>query len=155
MSRGPRRPRRRQPPSSTAATLARDWAWELHAAGLLQHTRSELELLLRSQTDLLVRTLHADPFVPDPARDVGAYLAGLAHGADALQRSFLLLATRLLDGSTLSAQSGRHRLDHVLGELIAGWAETVHTHTLAAQEQLRHALETARRDPDPGDTRFT
>ena len=49
---------------------------------------------------MLLRTLYAEPFVPDPAYGVGAYLVELqATGADALQRTFLLLTTRLLDES--------------------------------------------------------
>jgi len=148
MSLGPRGPRRRRPPSSTSAALAEAWACELRTAGLLQLTSAELELLLRSQADLLIRTLHAKPFVPDPARDVGAYLVEIqATGPDALQRTFLLLANRLLDDSPLTPQDGRHRLDQILGELIAGWAEALHAHVLSAQEELRRALEAARQDP--------
>jgi hypothetical protein len=160
MTPGRRNSGRRRPPSSTAAALAREWAWELHAAGLLHLTRGELELLLRSQAGLLLRTLHAEPFVPDPARRVGAYLVALqAAGPDALQRTFLLLTTRLLDDSPLSPEAARHRLDHLLGELIAGWAEAAHTLTLTAQEDLRRALDTARHDPrrlppDPGNPWF-
>jgi hypothetical protein len=154
MSVGRRRSGRRGPPSSTAAAIARAWAWELRAAGLLQLTRGELELLLRSQAELLLRILHAEPFVPDPARSVGTYVAGLqAVGPDALQRTFLLLTTRLLDDSPLGPEAGRHRLDHLLGEFIAGWAEATHAQTLAAQEDLRRALDTARHDPhDPPPT---
>ena len=155
MRSGPRRPGRRRPPSTLAAALARDWAWELRTAGLLQLTGRELELLLRSQADLLVRTLYAEPFVPDPARSVGAFLVGLeATGPDALHRTFLLFAGRLLEDTSLPPQSGRHRLDQLLGEFIAGWAEAVHAHTLAAQEDLRRALDVARRGPGhdpPGD----
>jgi hypothetical protein len=153
MSFGPRGPRRRRP-SGTSAALAEAWAGELRAAGLLQLTTAELELLLRSQAEVLIRTLHAKPFVPDPARQVGAYLVELqAMGPDALQRTFLLLANRLLDDSQLTPQAGRHRLDQILGELIAGWAEALHAHVLSAQEELRRALEAARQDPggDAGD----
>ena len=148
MSLGPRGSRRRRPPSGTSAALAEAWACELRIAGLLQLTSAELELLLRSQADVLIRTLHAKPFVPDPARHVGAYLVEIqAMGPDALQRTFLLLADRLLDDSQLTPQAGRHRLDQILGELIAGWAEALHAHVLAAQEELRRALEAARQDP--------
>jgi hypothetical protein len=151
VSRGTRRPGRRPPPSSTIAKLAQDWAWELRAAGLLQLTGPELELLLRSQADLLLRTLHADPFVPDPARSAGRYLVEelQATQPDALQRTFLLLTTRLLDGSPLGPEAGRHRLDRILGELIAGWAEAVHAHTLSAQEEFRRAVDIARDEPKP------
>ncbi len=149
MSRGPRRHGRRRPPSTAAAALARDWAWQLRAAGVLQLTGNELELHLRSQADLLIRTLYAEPFVPDPARLVGEYLVRMqATRPDALQRTFLLLTTRLLEDSPLAAQSGRHRLDQLLGELIGGWAEAVHAYTLAAQEDLRRALEAARHGGD-------
>jgi hypothetical protein len=149
MSRGRRRSGQGRPPPSTVAALAREWAWELRAAGLLQLGSGELELLLRSQADLLVRALHADPFVPDPARGVGAYLVGLqATSPDALQRTFILLTTRLLDGSPLGPEAGRHRLDLILAELIAGWAEAAHAETLSAQEDLRRALDAARHDPD-------
>jgi hypothetical protein len=163
MSRGRRRRSGRgRPPTSTAGALAREWAWELRAAGLLQLGSGELELLLRSQADALVRALHADPFVPDPARRIGAYLVvGLqATGPDALQRTFLLLTSRLLDGSPLSPEAARHRLNQLLGEFIAGWAEAAHARTLAAQEDLRRALEIARQDrdtdppPDPGNPWF-
>jgi hypothetical protein len=139
------------PPLTLAAVLAKEWAWELRAAGLLRLTRPELELLLRSQADLLLRTLYAEPFVPDPARGAGAYLVGLqATGADALQRTFLLLTSRLLDESPFTAQSGRHRLDQLLGEFIAGWAEAMHDHILTVQEELRRDLDAARRDSRPG-----
>jgi hypothetical protein len=127
----------------------------LRTAGLLQLTGRELELLLRSQTELLVRTLYAQPFVPGPARRAGAFLVELeATGPDALHRTYLLLAGRLLEDTSLPPQSGRHRLDQMLGEFIAGWAEAVHAHTLAAQEELRRALDLARRGPGdhpPGD----
>jgi hypothetical protein len=151
MRRGPRRPGRRRRPPSIAATLAQEWAWLLRAAGLLQRTGPELELLLRSQADLLLRTLYADPFIPQPARGAGRYLVEelQATQPDALQRSFLLLATRLLDGSPLAAEAGRHRLDHILGEFIAGWAEAVHAHTLTAQEEFRRAMDSARHEPKP------
>ena len=151
MSRGPRRPGRRPPPSSTVAKLAQDWAWELRATGLLQLTGPELELLLRSQADLLLRTLHAEPFVPDPARGAGRYLVEelQATQPDALQRTFLLLTARLLEGSPLESEAGRHRLDHMLGEFIAGWAEAVHAHTLSSQEEFRRAMDIALHEPKP------
>jgi hypothetical protein len=145
VSTGPRRRhlrRHRSPPTE----LARDWAWELAAAGLIQLTRAELELHLRGQVDRLLTLLHADPYRPAPAREVGAYLVGLeARDADALGRTFLLLSRRLLADSPLSQDGARDRLDRLLAELIAGWVEAQHTAIVAAQEDLRRAVDAARR----------
>lgn len=153
MSTGPRRRhlrRHRRPPNTPSAELARDWAWELAAAGLIQRTRAELELLLRSQVDLLCSTLQADPYRPQPARDVGAYLIDLdARQPDALRRTFLLLSRRLLVDAELHHGGARDRLDRLLAELMVGWVEAHHEATVTAQETLHRAADTARRIADP------
>jgi hypothetical protein len=148
VSTGPRRRhlRRRRPPSTPSAELARDWAWELAAAGLFHLTRAELELHLRSQVDHLFSTLHADPYRPQPAQEVGAYLVGLdARDPDALRRTYLLLSRRLLADLQLSHDGARDRLDRLLAELIVGWVQAHHEAAMTAQENLRRATETARR----------
>jgi hypothetical protein len=144
-----RRPRRRRPPSTEADQLARDWAAELAAAGLIQLTRAELELHLRGQVDRLLTTLADSPFLPHHARDVGAYLVDLqADQTETLRRTYLLLTRRLTDHATFTLDIGRDRVDRLLAELIAGWVDARHAATLTAQEELRRAADIARRDPD-------
>jgi hypothetical protein len=151
LSTGSRRLRRRRPPATHTDELARDWAWELAAAGLIQLTRAELELHLRGQVDRLLTALHADPYAPRDAREVGAYLVGLdARESDALRRTFLLLSSRLLIDSPLNQAAGRDRLDRLLAELITGWLDAHHQATIVAQENLRRAVSTVRRGVDLG-----
>jgi hypothetical protein len=143
--------RRRRPPASRAAALAQEWAWELATAGLIQLTRSEIELHLRGQVDRLLTALHADPFRPQDAQSVGEYLVGLgADRSDALRRTFLLLSRRLLDSSRLSGEAGRSRLDRLLAELIAGWSDARHAATLTEQDNLARAARAAKGDQRPG-----
>ncbi|HVQ94292.1 MAG TPA: hypothetical protein VMU51_24850 [Mycobacteriales bacterium] len=143
--------RRRRPPAGHSDELARAWAWELAAAGLIQLTRPELELHLRGQLDRLLTTLHADPYRPQPAREVGAYLVGLdAREPDALRRTYLLLSRRLLTETPLSQDGARDRLDRLLAELITGWIDAHHTATVTAQENLRRAAGAARRNTNLG-----
>jgi hypothetical protein len=153
VSTGPRRRhlrRHRRPPDTPSTELARDWAWELAASGLIQLTRAELELHLRSQVDQLFSTLYTDPYRPQPARHVGAYLVGLnANQPDALRRTFLLLSQRLLADTRLTHDGARDRLDRLLAELIVGWVEANHEATVTAQESLLRAADTARRNAEP------
>jgi hypothetical protein len=152
VSSGPRRrPLRRRRPAGPTDELACAWAWELAAAGLIQLTRAELELHLRGQLDRLLTTLHSDPYRPQPAREVGAYLVGLdAREPDALRRTFLLLSRRLLTETPLSQDGARDRLDRLLAELITGWIDAHHAATVIAQENLRRAAGAARRKTDLG-----
>ena len=143
--------RRRRPPATRNDELARDWAWELAAAGLIQLTRAELELHLRGQLDRLLTILHADPYAPRAAREVGGYLVDLdAREPEALRRTYLLLSRRLLAESPLTQEAGRDRLERLLAELITGWIEAHHQATITAQENLHRAAETARRASDLG-----
>ena len=124
-----RRPRRRvrrlrPPPSSAAVALAADWAWELSSVDHVQLGRTELELGLRGQVEILRRALVGEPFQPQCGAGVGAYLVGLqATGAEALRRTLLLLAERLPGDLPISPEAARYRLTRLLVEIAAGWAD--------------------------------
>lgn len=163
MPSGPRRPRPRRrraahDRSSAADALAQAWAWELAAAGIYQLTRPELELALRRPAGQLIDILNGDPYRPTDARAVGAYLITVhATGPEALRRSYLLLAERLPAHTALPAlpdAAPPHRLHHLLAELLAGWLEAVTIQTLAAQETLRTAVDSARSGQEPDNPWF-
>jgi diguanylate cyclase len=140
-----RQPRRRRQPLNRSTALAEAWAWELAAAGLIERTRPEIELLLRAPIERLETVLSADPFRPSDAATVGAYLVELgATSPDALRRSYLLLVRRLRPGDRLPEEAGRDRVHRVLAEIMAGFVQAQHAATLRAQERLGAAVRTAR-----------
>jgi hypothetical protein len=142
-----RQPRRRRQPLNRSNALAEAWAWELAAAGLIERTRPEIELLLRAPIERLEAVLYADPFRPTDAAAVGAYLVELgADSPDALRRSYLLLARRLLHGDRLPEEAGRDRVHRMLAELIGGFVAARHAATLRAQERLGRAVRTAQEE---------
>jgi hypothetical protein len=140
-----------RPPASASAALTRAWAWELASVEYLGVSRGEIELRLRGQLDTLVGLLLADPFSPQPARQVGADLVDLkATQSEALRRTLLLLTDRLLTDQPISAEAGRYRLSRLLIELAVGWVDASHRSILTAQEELHRAVDTARdRDRAP------
>jgi hypothetical protein len=140
-----REPRRRRPPLNRGNALAEAWAWELAAAGLIERTRPEIQLLLRAPIERLETVLYADPFRPGDAATVGSYLVELgASSPDALRRTYLLLARRLPHGDRLPAEAGRDRLHRVLAEVMVGFVQARQAATLRAQEALRTARDRAR-----------
>jgi hypothetical protein len=143
MPNGRRQPRRL--PAGEAAQLARAWAWELAAAGVYQHTRAELELALRHPAAELLEIFRGDPFSPRAGRRIGARLVEVhAVQPEALRRTILLLADGITAEPTLTEHAHHSRLSHVLAELVTGWVEAAHAQILAAQDNLRTAVDTAR-----------
>ena len=109
--------------------------------------RATAQAALRGVNAAVVGLLLAEPFSAQPAGQVGAYLVELnATRAEALRRTLLVLTDRLLVGQPISPEAGGYRLSRLLIELATGWADAVHRHILAAQEEIHRAFDTARRD---------
>jgi len=139
-------------PSSAAAAIAREWALQLVSAEYLPTGRSEAELFLRGQTDRLLGVLFDEPLYLQPARQVGADLAGFgATSSEALKQTLLVLGDHLLDDLPVRPVAGRYRLTHLLAEVAAGWADAVREDILAEQEAVHRAVDVAREKEQKAD----
>jgi hypothetical protein len=139
-----RRVRRLRPvPASAEAALAADLAWELSLVAHLPTGRTELELGLRGQVEILLNALVDEPFQPHRGAEVGAYLVGIqATGSEALRRTLLLLADRL-PRHLPSTEAARYRVTRLLVEVAAGWADAARERPPAGRQTAFRAAPAA------------
>ncbi|MFB9446745.1 bifunctional diguanylate cyclase/phosphodiesterase [Dactylosporangium vinaceum] len=128
---------------SGAADFTRAWTRAVTDHTVLRLSRDEISTLLAGFVSRLSAALHAEPFVADAGRAIGADLVG-----SGIATPELLGATTTLIGKYLLSKP---HLDELLGAFVAGYTGALVDQTVAAQEALRRAeLADRRRDAAGG-----
>lgn len=111
---------------------------------------ADAEVFFEALTDRLVDALTAEPFDPEPGRQVGAALVA-AHftNAEALGRTVETIGDGLLaELQAADPDEARGRLLRLLGTLSEGFTHALWEHTLDAQEEIRSAAVLARAEAE-------
>lgn len=124
------------------ATLTERWMRALLGVAYSPLSRKEILRTLREQVDLLVATLHAEPFDAAPAVSVGDKLVELRFSnSDSLRVTTESLGAPLLDWAmTAGLPDGGARVMKLLGAVAAGHTEGVRDWLFGEQEQIKRAL---------------
>jgi diguanylate cyclase (GGDEF)-like protein len=124
------------------AVFAWEWVRRLSGTSWVAADRTELAEQLRGLTGRLVGSLGTEPFSPAAGIAIGAELVGIGFDSpDALARSTVLLAQRLLPDLGLASGPAtallQDRLAEVIGTFCHGFVRAVRDRTLAQQEAIR------------------
>jgi diguanylate cyclase (GGDEF)-like protein/PAS domain S-box-containing protein len=97
--------------------------------------------------EALSESLRRDPFVPESAREIGIRLADTGlRGRTTLQATMRLIRTRAPELFAVCRATGEDRIDDVLAELAAGYADGLFKRAQIEQEALLAAVLAARKN---------
>lgn len=128
--------------------LARKWAYVISTTTYLPLTHTEVEQHMLHLVNRLFDTVLSEPFDPAPAAGVGARLVEMqCVGKDSIRRSAEVLGKALLGQPELDVlERPAERVIAVLGEMMAGYSETLRDVTQRRQEGLNQSLLSAAED---------
>ncbi|MEV6655133.1 EAL domain-containing protein [Streptomyces sp. NPDC051219] len=141
-------------PEGRLRRFATIWSRAIFPATATSLTRPEFEQRLLPLARTLNEALHARPFDPTPAQEVGTALVGMhCTDPDALSRTlgvvdaYLVLYCGGLGGSgELAAEERRARCARLQHALAAGFARALRERTLTEQEAIARSAMAARSD---------
>jgi diguanylate cyclase (GGDEF)-like protein len=129
-----------------------EWVRALDRTCYLTWSSDDTATALAPLVEALSESLSRDPFVPESAREIGIRLAGIGpRGRTTLQTTMRLIRTRAPELFTVCRAAGGDRIDDVLFELAAGYADGLVERAQleraqAEREELLAAVLAARKD---------
>lgn len=138
--------------ASGLAELIKRWARTLLATAYVPASWMQIQRLSEELLAVVVSTLRAEKFCPDPARDVGERLARSGFtGEQSLSRTLEVLGSALpADPKLRDVEDLADRVVSVLGAVAAGYAAGLRAVTLEQQEEVKRALLMAKEDAERG-----
>jgi len=138
--------------ASGQAELVQRWAKALRATAYVPASSLQIQRLLEELLAVVVSTLRAKKFCPDPAREVGERLVrGGFTGEQSLSRTLEVLGQALpADSALRGIEDLAGRVVSVLGAVAAGYAAGLRALTLDQQEEVKQALLVAKEDAERG-----
>jgi hypothetical protein len=117
--------------------LARDWAQAVASLAYRPTTRAEIEIYLRGHLETLHDALLAQPFTPEPGREIGASLVRIhLTKPETVEETLVLLSDRLLGDLGLDTYTFQPQLNRLLGALAQGFTRALRDRALSDLEQV-------------------